>query len=189
MALTKVIGSGLGAIPAISGANLTNLDSADLTGALPAISGAALTGFTDAQMPAGSVVQVIYASSTTEASSSSTTYIDTGLTAAITPSASSSKILIIYSIQQFMTNAAGFGHLKIVRGSTDLVTHGFGNYAGGSTAMSVSSFQHQDSPSTTSATTYKIQFNKQGGGGSVISQYDDTNGEGVSTMILMEIAG
>tara|TARA_R110002124_G_scaffold186208_1_gene353744 strand:+ start:28 stop:489 length:462 start_codon:yes stop_codon:yes gene_type:complete len=43
MALTKVIGSGLGAIPAISGANLTNLDSADLTGALPEISGANLT--------------------------------------------------------------------------------------------------------------------------------------------------
>jgi len=137
----------------------------------------------------GKVLQVIYASTTAEVSSSSATHIDTGLTAAITPSASSSKILIIYSIQQFMTNAAGFGHLKIVRGSTDLVTHGFGNYAGGSTAMSVSSFQHQDSPSTTSATTYKIQFNKQGGGGSVISQYDDTNGEGVSTMILMEIAG
>ena len=44
MALTKVIGSGLGAIPAISGTNLTNLDSADLTGALPAIDGSALTG-------------------------------------------------------------------------------------------------------------------------------------------------
>ena len=137
----------------------------------------------------GKVLQVIYASTTAEVSSSSATHIDTGLTAAITPSASSSKILIIYSIQQFMTNAAGFGHLKIVRGSTDLVTHGFGNYAGSSTSMGVSSFQYQDSPSTTSATTYKIQFNKQGGGGSVISQYDDTNGEGVSTMILMEIAG
>ena len=188
MALTKVIGSGLGAIPAISGANLTNLDSADLTGALPAISGAALTGFTDAQMPAGSVVQVIYASSTTEASSSSTTYIDTGLTAAITPSASSSKILIIYSVQQFMTNAQGSGHLKVFRGSTDLATHGYGAYAGSSTIMSTSSYQHLDSPSTTSATTYKIQFNRINAG-NAICQYDDSNGEGVSTIILMEIAG
>ena len=42
MALTKVIGSGLGASPAISGANLT--------------------GLTDSQMPAGSVVQVVTAS-------------------------------------------------------------------------------------------------------------------------------
>ena len=77
MALTKVIGAGLGEIPAISGANLTNLDASDLTGTLPAISGAnltnldatdlsgnlpaisgaSLTGFTASQMPAGSVIQ------------------------------------------------------------------------------------------------------------------------------------
>jgi len=50
MALTKVIGAGLGEIPAISGTNLTNLDAADLSGNLPAISGASLTGFTVSQM-------------------------------------------------------------------------------------------------------------------------------------------
>jgi len=162
MALTKVIGSGIGTV--------TNQ-------------------FVDANMSAGSVLQVIHASTTAEVASSSDTFIDTGLTAAITPSASSSKILIIYSVQQFMTAAAGYGHLKVVRGSTDLATHGFGNYAGSSTIMSTSSYQHLDSPSTTSATTYKIQFNRHGGGGSVLSQYDDGNGEGVSTMVLMEIAG
>jgi hypothetical protein len=145
-------------------------------------------GLATSGLPAGAVLQVIYASTTTEASSSSATFVDTGLTAAITPSASSSKILIIYSVQQFNTAALGYGHLKLVRGSTDLETHGFGNYAGSSTIMSTSSYQHLDSPATTSATTYKIQFNRNGGGGTVYCQYDDTNGEGVSTMVLMEIA-
>jgi hypothetical protein len=162
MALTKVTGSGIGTV--------TNQ-------------------FADGNMSAGSVLQVIHASTTAEVGSNSATFVDTGLTAAITPSASSSKILIIYSVQQFMADAAGYGHLKIVRGSTDLETHGFGNYAGTSTSMGTSSYQHLDSPDTTSATTYKIQFNRHGGSGYVYSQYDDTNGEGVSTMVLMEIAG
>ena len=161
MALTKVIGSGIGTV--------TNQ-------------------FGDTNMSAGAVLQVIHASTTTEASNSSATFADTGLTAAITPSASSSKILIIYSVQQFMTNATGTGHLKVVRGSTGLVNHGYGSYAGSSTIMSTSSYQHLDSPSTTSATTYKIQFNRLNAG-AVICQYDDGSGEGVSTLILMEIAG
>ena len=69
---------------------------------------------------AGAVLQVIHASTVTEVSNSSATYADTGLTAAITPSASLSKILIIDSVQQFMTGATGTGHLLVVRGTTGL---------------------------------------------------------------------
>ena len=44
MALTTVRSTGIGSLPAISGANLTSLPAGNLTGTLPAISGANLTG-------------------------------------------------------------------------------------------------------------------------------------------------
>ena len=161
MALTKVIGSGIGTV--------TNQ-------------------FGDANMSAGSVLQVVYQNTSTEVSSSSDTFADTGLTAAITPISTSSKILITFTVFSFNGNNAGYGDLKIVRGSTDLTTHGFNNYAGSSTVMSASTYQHLDSPSTTSATTYKIQYNSRGAG-TVYLHYDDGNGDSVSTMTLTEIAG
>ena len=140
------------------------------------------------RLPTGSVLQTISASTTAEVSSTSATFVDTGLTATITPSASSSKILITFSVFQFSSAAVGYGDLKLVRGSTDLEAYGFNNYAGSSTIMSTSTYQYLDSPATTSATTYKIQFNNKNVG-TVFCQYDDANGEGVSTMTLMEIKG
>ncbi len=165
MALTKLNYTGQGTVPIAS---------------VPTITGA--------KMPAGSVLQVVYANTTTEVSTTSTTFADTGLTATITPISTSSKILITFTVFQFMTNSAGYGDLKIVRGSTDLQTYGFNNYAGSSTIMSSNSYQYVDSPSTTSPTTYKIQYNCRGEG-TVICQYDDGNGDGLSTMTLQEIAG
>ena len=54
--------------------------------------------------------------------------------------------------------------------------------------MSKGSHQFLDSPSTTSAITYKVQFNSAIGGFNALMQYDDSNGDGISEMTLMEIA-
>ena len=165
MALTKVIGSGLGAIPAISGANLTNLDSADLTGALPAISGAALTGFTDAQMPAGSVLQVLEATSASQVTTTSGDLVDSGHSIAITPSSTSSKVFV-----QMTFNS------NISANSTGLIyaLHRFGQQIGdtaiayittaGANTHFPTSLQHLDSPSSTSAVTYKLYIGSNSGG-------------------------
>ena len=48
-------------------------------------------------MPTGSVLQVVQATTSTKASTTSTSYADTGLTASITPSSSSNKVLVIIS--------------------------------------------------------------------------------------------
>jgi len=138
-------------------------------------------------MPTGSVLQVVYSSTTTEVSTSSSTYADTGLIATITPTSTSSKILVIWSLQQFMTANGGHGRTILIKDSTTLREFGFSIYAGSSTIMGVGSYQYLDSPSTTSATSYKIQFNA--GAGTAHCQYDDGNGEGVSTITLMEIQG
>tara|TARA_R110000796_G_scaffold356_1_gene1224 strand:- start:713 stop:1189 length:477 start_codon:yes stop_codon:yes gene_type:complete len=137
----------------------------------------------------GSVLQVVTGSTATGASSTSATYADTGLTAAITPSSTSSKILVIVNqqgCQKYSTNT-GLG-LKLFRGSTELVkfegqfgiNQGSNDFNAGGNGVT-----HLDSPSTTSATTYKTQFNNRNAAGGVGVQADSAT----STITLMEIAG
>ena len=143
MALTKVIGSGLGAIPAISGANLT--------------------GLTDGQMPAGSVLQVLTATDSTERTTTSTSLVTASntLAVAITPSATSSKIFVTCSFSYGSpTGTYGF-KAAIFRGSTNLAgsVARFGNmFNGTSYNYSHANLSVLDSPSTTSAITYQLYF-------------------------------
>ena len=53
---------------------------------------------TDAGMPAGSVLQVIVGTLSSSTTTTSTSLVDTGLTASITPSSSSNKILVLATI-------------------------------------------------------------------------------------------
>lgn len=145
----------------------------------------------------GKVLQVVYASYSTSTATTSTTYADTGLTATITPSAATSKVLILTAQTLSMDRSAGglYSKLKLLRGGTDILTVGntsFGMevYATGVTALDLRSTQpvnYLDSPNTTSATTYKTQFacSQQPGGPTVTitAQKDSV----VSTMLLLEI--
>jgi hypothetical protein len=163
-----------------SGAGLTSLPAANLTGALPAISGASLTN-----LPAGGkVLQVINSSYSTQVNSVG----DTGLTATITPSATSSKVLVFAS--QGCARAAwstGGVVLILYRASTILVRFeeqlalpgGGSAYQGIFTAAS--STTYLDSPSSTSACVYKTTFGSTSGG--MYAQY----GGSTSTMTLVEI--
>ena len=51
-----------------------------------------------AKLPAGSVLQVVQATTSTEVSTTSTSYVSAGLSASITPTSSSNKILILVEI-------------------------------------------------------------------------------------------
>ena len=154
------------------------------------------TGF-DLQMPAGAILQVVEGSSTTDVTITSTgTWTDTGLTATITPKFSSSKILVIqhqFYIARFNTGGTEWeGSFRIYRGSTALyatVTNAFSAMAdvqptkarvqmGNTIAQS-----YLDSPSTTSATTYKTQGYMQAGDFFVINRASAR-----STLTLMEVA-
>ena len=68
---------------------------------LPTTSGTVLTSASSvaaSQLPAGSVLQVVNTTYSTYSTFSSSTYADTGLTASITPSSSSNKILVLVHI-------------------------------------------------------------------------------------------
>jgi hypothetical protein len=134
----------------------------------------------------GKVLQVVQVEYATQVSTTSSTLSDTGLSATITPTSASSKVLVIVS--QAMLAASGSGDVTINRAGTDVVTFGYGTGLGGSNTAFNQSFQYLDSPSTTSATTYKTRFNRRSGAATVYAQYGDGNGQQRSIITLMEIA-
>ena len=86
-----------------SGASLTSLQSAQLTGALPAISGANLTNIS-----AGKFLQIVqeYNSSFPRLQTNSTTFVASDFKVTITPTAANSKILVDF---RFISNNNGHG--------------------------------------------------------------------------------
>ena len=148
-------------------------------------------GITKASMPAGAVLQVVSATYSTEVSSTTSTLIDTGLSASITPTSATSKIYIMVTHpQNFKSSTTGSESIRfrILRNSTSIFTAT--EYLGytGSIVQSyfTAAFNYLDSPATTSATTYKTQFCNNFGSpnGTVSVQSASTT----STITLMEIA-
>jgi hypothetical protein len=132
----------------------------------------------------GKVLQVVAATYGTSQTSTSSTYVDTGLTATITPSSASSKILAIVNHNACKSDGGGIA-LKLRRASTDIITFSF--YGGaGPAAVDIGSIgtAYLDSPSTTSATTYKTMFANQIPANSCTLQ---NGGLATSTIVLLEI--
>jgi hypothetical protein len=141
----------------------------------------------------GKVLQVVSAVYSTSTGITTTSYADTGLSATITPTLNTSKILVL--ISQSITLSGGQvsgGAVKVLRGATDIYTvagtnnqaflageTGANSYLGGSFA-----FNYLDSPATTSATTYKTQGRRNASASSVMT----FNADGASSSItLLEI--
>lgn len=142
----------------------------------------------------GKVLQVVFASSTTLKSTTSTTYADTDITASITPSSASSKILVMVVHAAAGKNgdaSNGLLQVKLMRNSTEISNSGdvFGNNNVSHPNFSELTMIELDSPATTSAITYKTQYRSVNGGsgGAVINNYAATSGQAKSTITLMEI--
>ena len=155
-----------------------------------------------ATVSGGKVLQVVQVVLTTIATASVTspTYVDTGLSATITPSASTSKILVFGNIELGWSVAAG-GWVQIVRDSTAVGIGTGGSYANFQSGFQIANlltvtgnfyaipFSYLDSPATTSATTYKIQASLDANGTLAINRRQaDTAFGGSSVITLMEIA-
>jgi hypothetical protein len=144
---------------------------------------------TAVQQPAGTVLQVVSASTTTTVSNSTATYADTGLTATITPSSATSKILVLISQSTYRSaaNASSSIYIKLFQGTTDL---GVVIFAQGYTGTAIPFYsqvatQFLDSPASTSALTYKTQF-ANGVIAALVAVQPDSIGRSIIT--LMEIA-
>jgi hypothetical protein len=188
MSLVKIQGNANGTGEFIIAAPNSN---SDRTLTLPDNTGTIVTSassITASQLPAGSVLQVVQSTLATFSTTTSTTYTDTGLSASITPSSSSSKILIISSAGVGSSAPAGGSLNRIVRGSTAIFTQGV-SYSGAGSVYTGSSLVYLDSPATTSSTTYKIQFVTQNAASTAFFNGDFGSFTGETASItLMEIA-
>lgn len=137
----------------------------------------------------GHVIQVKSVTGSTNAStSSSSSYSDVPDSISITPTSTSSKILILGSIaaESYSSGSDRGIRLRILRGSSVLQTSTYNLYMSNNTNQRISmvTMHYLDSPATTSATTYKFQFNTTGSSATArVNQYADSN------ITLMEIAG
>ena len=141
----------------------------------------------------GKVLQVVSATTTTATTIATTTLTDTTITASITPTASTSKVLVLVSWNADMDRNAIEHYIgaRIQRGATTI--YDFGTYklaaiytGGGRSRMVQSgSMSYLDSPATTSSTTYKVQgcVDATTSGGTSTWQY----GGAPSTITLLEI--
>lgn len=153
-----------------------------------------ITGLATGALPsnvigAGAVLQVVQNTFSSSVITTSTSYSDTGLTATISPTSSTSKILVIVTPLSSAAGSQGINSSSswnIVRNSTQILetVQRTYSYAGGGVYTSLptaSSFL--DSPGTTSSTTYKVQFKCN----TAANMYFNGDG-GTSVITLMEIA-
>ena len=155
-------------------------------------------------LPAGSVLQVKQYFFSGSFTGTSTSFYDTGLSVTITPSSTSSKILVMMNVTATCYNATW--QLRFMRGSTAI---GVGDSSQSRTQSTVGGFHattdanHQsnptsaqllDSPNTTSATTYKVQYKVQSGHTVYINRSgndannSDWSHRSTSSITVMEIA-
>ena len=186
------------AAPAVAGTN---------TITLPASTG---TVITTTSPKAGNIIQVVQAVKTDTFTTSSTSFVDiTGLSVTITPSSSSSKILVRFFTH--IANSGFLGYLNLVRGSTSIIigdaagsrprvsstSAGYGD--GGSLPTNIynstpASMEFLDSPNTTSATTYKLQTSSYSASYLTAINRTTVDRDGIeprspSTITVMEVAG
>lgn len=175
--------------PAVAGSTVLSL---------PATSGTLITTGSSGQvipkaaLPTGSVLQVVNVAYTTAASRSSNVYADTGLSASITPTSSSSKILVLVSHNGCRKDSNNTNlQVILLRGSTQI--SGIDGAGGFTNSTATNDFGgisicYLDSPATTSSTTYKTQFRSEGNNATVYVNNANGSGSTASTITLMEIA-
>ena len=135
----------------------------------------------------GKVLQVQQQVITTQTTTSSTSFVDTGFSIAITPTSTSSKILCVVNLQSVGKDSETLSGMsvRIVRTSTDIGISTNIMYSAAASRYETVSIVKLDSPSTTSATTYKVTFKNRESNAVYFNAY---NGD-TSTFTLYEIAG
>jgi len=171
----------------VADANIAGMSASKLTGSLPAIDGSSLTNLPGG----GKVLQVIQSTKTGTVTFSSASFVDLSFSATITPSSTSSKILVMVDGTIYQDTNDMTAYTTIYRGATNLGAAPSGalqgiycnNLAGAADAQWAMHMQVLDSPNTTSATTYSV-YGK--------TDKSNTKLNGIrghaSNMILMEIA-
>jgi hypothetical protein len=150
----------------------------------------------------GGILQVVSGTLNSSATTTSTSFVDTGLSVSITPSSTSSKIYMVINTNTSVSNYTGRIYFRVTGGNAAsyIGTGGTGvNCAmaitprvdGAGYIMHPVSLSYLDSPATTSAITYKLQWyvEKETGWLNRPNTQDGNGANTFSTFTVMEIAG
>jgi len=165
--------------------------------------GSALTG-----VSAGKVLQVAYGELTTKVSITSSTFVDTGLTASITPASASNYLIVIPSVNLTINNNGSITQLDITDSSNNSIVNntdtlgnrikGIGQFSASASISGFISFHNYGfpmkiEPATTSAVTYKVRCRRDGATATINSTGTDSDSEWhirpISTLTIFEIEG
>jgi hypothetical protein len=160
------------------------------------------SGVIDRLNRAGNVLQVVNTIKTNLFSHTGSGYQDvTDLSAVITPTSASSKILVIASVMYATANTTygTLAGLRIQRNGTNVGTGG-NNFSSGvastpaadnGSSYATVPIMFLDSPNSTSALTYQVQISQRIGGSQTVYVNGQMSGDnsGSSTITVMEIAG
>ena len=158
-----------------------------LNNQLSGMTTASLPTLTATQMPAGSTLQILDSSSTASQTTTSTAWVDTNLSVAITPSSTASKVQIQFAFNSIYFGLSNSGcSFRILRDSTSLHTTGAGHALWTNVGSAYKQYSDiaLDSPSSTSAVTYKVQIMTHSANAVVINNSGFKN-----TIIVTEIKG
>ena len=160
---------------------LTKLNVArGVTGTLP----------TSNYVDSGKIGQVVQGIDSTHDSFTSNSLTAASCTASITPSATSSKVLVLYNAPVLMSSTANsYAEMRLFRGTTELrIFTDIGAYnALAEIETQTYHFDYLDSPSSTSSLTYSAKYAEHGSATLGINQSGGSGGAGASTMTLIEV--
>jgi hypothetical protein len=149
-----------------------------------AVAGDILTaGYVNNLRGAFRILQVVSATSTTQVSTTGT-WTSAGLSATITPQSASSKIFVVANVALFVDAGNATGGLRIQRASFVMLNYDTALYTAGGALQTNVPLISLDSPASTAATTYSVDFQKSFGSATIYTQYASTP----STITLFEVS-
>jgi|688.fasta_scaffold164016_6 hypothetical protein len=139
------------------------------------------------------ILQVVSSTATTQVQNNTNVYADTGLSVAITPQSTSSKILIMGAhngLAKTSTNGNCAVTTQLLRGATSISVITKSAQYTGTAIFNVGSetFFYLDSPATTSATTYKTQIASLNNNDGAVININVGGGTAISYIVAMEIS-
>jgi hypothetical protein len=159
--------------------NVTGIPAAQLTGQVPA-----------ANATSGSIVQVVTGSTSANVTNSTSTFVDTGITATITPKFSTSRILVLISILGLFKSSGNSNNrigIQLQRNGS-VLDQSLANLWTQTAvdARQSSVYNYTDTPASVSALTYKLQFCNEQNVAEARFQRDGNSG--TSSIMLLEVA-
>lgn len=139
----------------------------------------------------GSILQIVFGSSTDSNSGGASTWVDSPASVTITPTSSSSKIMIFADLPNCYSGQGSDIYVRLLKNGVTVSanyysTQGYSNTTNEGSKRFNMNYQYLDSPASTSALTYKMQSYKQGGANTYYVNYPSDRG--THSIVAIEVS-